>query len=347
MKILIQNGRLVDPASSLDQVGDLAITSGRISAIGKVNADFAPDRVIDASAGFTNADREYLLHRGIGITGLVERANHVAEFIDLAMCRPGRRVGRLELAVGLLVAGPLGVLEQVHARDEVLAGLLGVGGGIVIGGGGPGGVVVGGSQQEAAFPKTEVRDFTGNVSPFGKQTKVRVSFQRERRDDVLALLNRVDLAPDNPDALLADGFVYGMVIQHEHQHDETLVATLQLMGERALAPPGTSPAPRTSLVDPASLPAMQTIDSGVSTLGTDAYPWTYDNERAAHRVEIAERGVVVVGPVCLAPVAHHDPTGATIHGSWGRDRVLVVIAGVRLGQDPSRFSNTAPSCPNG
>jgi dihydroorotase len=49
MKILIQNGRLVDPASSLDQIGDLAITSGRISAIGKVNADFAPDRVIDAS----------------------------------------------------------------------------------------------------------------------------------------------------------------------------------------------------------------------------------------------------------------------------------------------------------
>ncbi|MBI5926906.1 MAG: dihydroorotase [Aquabacterium sp.] len=49
MKILIKNGRLVDPASGLDQVGDLAITSGRISAIGNVNSDFAPDRVIDAS----------------------------------------------------------------------------------------------------------------------------------------------------------------------------------------------------------------------------------------------------------------------------------------------------------
>jgi len=48
-KILIQNGRLVDPASGLDQVGDLAITSGRITALGKVPADFAPDRVIDAT----------------------------------------------------------------------------------------------------------------------------------------------------------------------------------------------------------------------------------------------------------------------------------------------------------
>lgn len=49
MKILIKNGRLVDPASGLDQVGDLAITSGRISALGQVNADFTPDRVIDAT----------------------------------------------------------------------------------------------------------------------------------------------------------------------------------------------------------------------------------------------------------------------------------------------------------
>jgi dihydroorotase len=48
MKILIQNGRLVDPASGLDQLGDLAITSGRITAIGTVSADFAPDRTIDA-----------------------------------------------------------------------------------------------------------------------------------------------------------------------------------------------------------------------------------------------------------------------------------------------------------
>ncbi len=49
MKILIKNGRLVDPASGLDQVGDLAITGGRISAVGQANADFTADRVIDAT----------------------------------------------------------------------------------------------------------------------------------------------------------------------------------------------------------------------------------------------------------------------------------------------------------
>ena len=62
-------------------------------------------------------------------------------------------------------------------------GVFGGLGGIIIGGTGPGGVVVGGSPQEHSFPKTEVRDFTGNVSAFGKQTKVRVSFQRKVLDN--------------------------------------------------------------------------------------------------------------------------------------------------------------------
>ena len=34
------------------------------------------------------------------------------------------------------------------------------------------------------------------------------------------------------DPLLDDGFVYGMVVQHEHQHDETMLATLQLRTRR-------------------------------------------------------------------------------------------------------------------
>jgi dihydroorotase len=44
---LISNGRIVDPASSRDEVGDLAIASGRIVGIGRV-ADFDADRTIDA-----------------------------------------------------------------------------------------------------------------------------------------------------------------------------------------------------------------------------------------------------------------------------------------------------------
>ena len=49
MKILIQNGRVMDPASSLDKKADVAIAGGRIVSIGKVPADFTPAKTIDAT----------------------------------------------------------------------------------------------------------------------------------------------------------------------------------------------------------------------------------------------------------------------------------------------------------
>ena len=49
MKILISNGRLVDPASGLDRPGELAIAGGRIVAVGRAPVDFQPERRIDAS----------------------------------------------------------------------------------------------------------------------------------------------------------------------------------------------------------------------------------------------------------------------------------------------------------
>ena len=49
MKVLIKNGRVVDPASGRDERGDIAIAAGRIVAIGRVAADFTPNRTLDAS----------------------------------------------------------------------------------------------------------------------------------------------------------------------------------------------------------------------------------------------------------------------------------------------------------
>lgn len=48
MKILIRNGRVIDPASGRDEVADLAIASGRIVSLGAAT-DFAAERVIDAT----------------------------------------------------------------------------------------------------------------------------------------------------------------------------------------------------------------------------------------------------------------------------------------------------------
>jgi dihydroorotase len=47
MKILIRNGRVIDPASQLDRVADVAVAAGRIVAVGDAG-DFTATRTIDA-----------------------------------------------------------------------------------------------------------------------------------------------------------------------------------------------------------------------------------------------------------------------------------------------------------
>ena len=49
MKLLIKNGRVIDPATGFDEVGDVAIAAGRIVSLQSTTADFTPNRIIDAS----------------------------------------------------------------------------------------------------------------------------------------------------------------------------------------------------------------------------------------------------------------------------------------------------------
>ncbi|MCA1692551.1 MAG: ergothioneine biosynthesis protein EgtB [Actinobacteria bacterium] len=101
----------------------------------------------------------------------------------------------------------------------------------------------------------------------------------EVRGRVLDTLERLELAEDAP--LLAGGRVYGMVIQHEHQHDETMLATLQLMEDEAYHP--VAPPPPGGEV----LPSREVlVPGGPFTMGTDDDPWAYDNERPAHEVDV-------------------------------------------------------------
>jgi gamma-glutamyl hercynylcysteine S-oxide synthase len=99
------------------------------------------------------------------------------------------------------------------------------------------------------------------------------AYVRAVREAVLALLPELSL--DNGDPLLAEGFVVGMVVQHELQHGETMAQTLALA----------------SLLGPAQRPpevsasGEVTVRGGPFTLGSkDA--WAYDNERPAHQVEL-------------------------------------------------------------
>jgi iron(II)-dependent oxidoreductase len=99
------------------------------------------------------------------------------------------------------------------------------------------------------------------------------------RSKVLDVLDQVDLDSEKP--LLHKGFVYGMVIQHEHQHDETMLATLQLKQGDGYRPAGPS-APRGRPVATDEI----LIPGGPFVMGTDDEPWAYDNERAAHTVDL-------------------------------------------------------------
>ena len=119
----------------------------------------------------------------------------------------------------------------------------------------------------------------------------------EARDYVAAVRERVldrlsSLPGDDPfapggDRLLDGAFVYGMVVQHEHQHDETILATRQLMGEAATPPAGTTPAPEAASGTPRAWGDQVLVPGGRVVLGTDLDPWAYDNERPAHVVEVA------------------------------------------------------------
>ena len=114
-----------------------------------------------------------------------------------------------------------------------------------------------------------------------------VAAVRERVLDRLSSLPGDDPFAAGGDRLLDGAFVYGMVVQHEHQHDETILATRQLMGEAATPPVGTTPAPAASSA-PGPAPGGQVlVPGGRVTLGTDLDAWAYDNERPAHEVEVA------------------------------------------------------------
>lgn len=78
------------------------------------------------------------------------------------------------------------------------------------------------------------------------------------------------------------GFAFGMIAQHEQQHDETMLITHQLRkGPQALIAPDPEPVPLFTG------PAEVLVPGGPFTMGTPTEPWALDNERPAHRREVA------------------------------------------------------------
>jgi gamma-glutamyl hercynylcysteine S-oxide synthase len=99
---------------------------------------------------------------------------------------------------------------------------------------------------------------------------------REIRGRVLDNINSLEWDNDNP--LLRDGYVFNMVLQHEYQHNETILQTLQLKKGESYHPARRRPLPTGKAIDT----GMVLFDGGVVTIGTDDTSAAYDNERPRH-----------------------------------------------------------------
>jgi dihydroorotase len=100
MKILIRNGRVIDPARNFDEICDLAIGAGRVLAIGRAPEGFSPAKVIDATGC-------------IVAPGLVDLAVRLRE--------PGHEhEGMLESEMAAAVAGGVTSLVCLPDTDPVL-----------------------------------------------------------------------------------------------------------------------------------------------------------------------------------------------------------------------------------
>jgi iron(II)-dependent oxidoreductase len=123
---------------------------------------------------------------------------------------------------------------------------------------------------------------------------------------------------DNP------SFVHLMVVQHEHQHDETMLATIQLSGVEY------QPWVRDSARANGRMSARNALEGKVGggsfVIGTDNDPWAYDNERPAHEVQLLpfriDRSPVTNGEYVefIASGGYDDPSVWSADGwKWRQD----------------------------
>jgi len=140
------------------------------------------------------------------------------------------------------------------------------------------------------------------------------AYMAEVRERTLEVLDSVEVSPDAEDRLLREGFVYEMLLAHEHQHNETMLQLLQIVdGYEPVRAVGTAPVGRHD-----GDSEMVAIAAGTYAVGAASEGFAYDNERLRHPVELApfeiERTPVTNG----AYVEFMEATGAEPPLYWER-----------------------------
>jgi iron(II)-dependent oxidoreductase len=145
-------------------------------------------------------------------------------------------------------------------------------------------------------------------------TLARMAAIRER---VLEHLSTVDFDSANP--LLRDGYVYNMVLQHEYQHNETILQTVQLKtGEPYAAPRAALGGSAESHSVPIGPSPIARFPGGPVLIGTDDRSAAYDNERPVHEVRVAPF-VIDVAPVSNREYLAFMDAGGYVRREWWSD----------------------------
>ncbi len=109
-----------------------------------------------------------------------------------------------------------------------------------------------------------------------------ISYMAQVRERTLDVLGGVDLESGD-DPLLRDGFIYEMLLAHEHQHNETMLQLVQMV--ESYEPVERDPAPA---AEPApDGPEMVAVEGGNLEIGAGPAGFAYDNERPRHSREVA------------------------------------------------------------
>jgi len=139
----------------------------------------------------------------------------------------------------------------------------------------------------------EFGEMPGIYNPFEHPRRVRGALELPGREEVLEILDEIrqrvlakletlDLEAGDP--LLRDGYVYAMVAQHEYQHNETILQTLQLKKGKPYRAPRALRIPEPSVE--VAVGRMVRFPGGVVPIGTDDRRVAYDNERPRQAVQL-------------------------------------------------------------
>jgi iron(II)-dependent oxidoreductase len=117
---------------------------------------------------------------------------------------------------------------------------------------------------------------------------------------------------------VGDGLVHELVVRHEHQHNETMLQTLQLGRLAHYRPPLRGNPVTAGAVSAATGLELVEVPAGACTVGAPEQGFAYDNERPQHRTDV--RGFMLGRtPITNATYLHFVEGGGYERREWWSD----------------------------